>query len=81
MDEQSRDQYVRDWRQFFATSSRKIHIVEAQAQKIERVKEKYNIPEDSVLGSIVYQTGGILMMIGYGFWVQAKGISLPGTRS
>ncbi|AKF95920.1 DUF2625 family protein [Brevibacillus laterosporus] len=61
MDEQSRDQYVRDWRQFFATSSRKIHIVEAQAQKIERVKEKYNIPEDSVLGSIVYQTGGILI--------------------
>jgi len=61
VDEQRKDKLVSDWKQVFTASSRKIHIIEAQEQKIEKIKEKYNIPEDSFIGNIVYQTGGILI--------------------
>ncbi|RFB34816.1 DUF2625 family protein [Brevibacillus sp. VP] len=61
VDEQRKDKLVSDWKQVFTASSRKIHIIEAQEQKIEKIKEKYNIPKDSFIGNIVYQTGGILI--------------------
>lgn len=61
MNEQRPDQHLREWKQRFSDSPREIHILEAQEQKVKQIKEKYNIPEDSLIGNIVYHTGGILV--------------------